>query len=259
MRVAARPASMVASMPTKSSTAAAPSPPVSSRMVGAVAASTPTIDSWAPSEVANASRSSAVSTATTRAGDRARRNCTAKLPSPPPAPMTTAVEPGSRRGSTRLTAWYDVAPASVRGPAMTGSTDRSGTISRTLAASTNGARPPSRPKPRPNVDEVQMLSRPRRHSWHVPHEWADTRATASPLPSPSTSSARSHTQPPTSWPRVNGTSQPSCRPNSSGTWLIMASEWHRPLAATRTSTWPGPGRGTGASANCGPCCQSRMR
>ncbi len=58
----------------------------------------------APTSRAIVRLSSAGSTAITCAGDRARRICTAVLPSPP-TPMTTAVAPGSSKWSERLTAW----------------------------------------------------------------------------------------------------------------------------------------------------------
>src|SRR6185437_1430378 len=71
---------------------------------------------------------------TTVAGVRARRICTARWPRPP-APITTAVDPGPRRWSDRLTAWYGVSPASVRGAASTGSRSPIGTSQRGFGTS----------------------------------------------------------------------------------------------------------------------------
>ena len=67
----------------------------------------------------------------------------------PPAPITSAVEPGTRRSSERLTAWYGVRPASVSGAASTGSRSVSGTRWRALGTSRSGAIPPSKPSPQP--------------------------------------------------------------------------------------------------------------
>src|SRR5215213_3956101 len=94
---------MVVSSPTKSNTAVAPVPPVSSRTWSAVV---PSDDSaWcAPSSTARSRRCCTRSTAITRAPVRRRRNCTAYEPRPP-APMTTAVDPGTSFGRARLTAW----------------------------------------------------------------------------------------------------------------------------------------------------------
>ena len=110
---------IVALSPTKSNTAVAPSPPVSSRTRAAVLSSDSNA-SCAPSSRARSSRCCTRSTAITRAPVSRRRYCTAYDPSPP-APITTAVEPGISFGSARFTAWYDVAPASVSGPTRRGS------------------------------------------------------------------------------------------------------------------------------------------
>ena len=70
-----------------------------------------------------------MSTATIRAGVVAFRICTVNHPSPP-TPMTTAVDPSPSSGRARRTAWCDVAPASVSGPAVRGSSGPNGSTSR---------------------------------------------------------------------------------------------------------------------------------
>src|SRR5262245_433126 len=66
-------------------------------------------------------------------------------------------------------------------------------------------------------------------------------------------------RPPTSWPSVNGSDQPSASAISAGIAAIVASEWHNPLPATSTSTSPGPGSGTGASVRRGGAPHSTIR
>ena len=84
-----------------------------------------------------------------------RRIWTAMWPRPP-APTTTAVEPGTSRGSDRFTAWYGVSAASVRGAASTGSRSPIGTRWRADGTIMNSAMPPSAPRPPPAAGNVRL-------------------------------------------------------------------------------------------------------
>ena len=66
-------------------------------------------------------------------------------------------------------------------------------------------------------------------------------------------------RPPTSWPSVNGSDQPSASAISAGMAAMSTSEWHSPLPATSTSTSPGPGSGTGAEVSWGGRPQLTIR
>ena len=66
-------------------------------------------------------------------------------------------------------------------------------------------------------------------------------------------------RPPTSWPSVNGSDQPSASAISAGIAAIVTSEWHSPLPATSTRTSPGPGSGTGATVRRGGAPHSTIR
>jgi len=102
------------------------------------------------------------------AGDMARRIWTPTCPRPP-TPMTTAVEPGTSRGSERLTAWYGVRPASVSGAACVTSSSPIG-MSWRAGTETRGAMPPSRPSPMPPGGTLRhSLSRPCRQARQRPH------------------------------------------------------------------------------------------
>ena len=114
--------------PTRSITASAPLPLVASRMVAA-ASSSATTPTSAPTSVASARASGLRSTTITLVGVRCFRSWMARCPSPP-APITTAEEPGSRMGIERLTAWYGVRAASVSGAASAGSRSPMSTSSR---------------------------------------------------------------------------------------------------------------------------------
>lgn len=76
----------------------------------------------------------------------ARSSWMATWPSPP-APMTTAVLPGTSFGRERLMAWYGVRPASVSGTARTGSRPPSGTRWRRLSTIMYSAMAPGAPSP----------------------------------------------------------------------------------------------------------------
>ena len=65
----------------------------------------------------------------------------------PPAPMTTAVEPGMSLGSDGLIAWYGVSPASVSATFLTGSRSPSGTRLRALRTIMYSAIEPGEPRP----------------------------------------------------------------------------------------------------------------
>ena len=65
----------------------------------------------------------------------------------PPMPITATVLPGWRRGTSFLTAWYAVMPASECGATSAGSTPSgSGMIDRS-STRTYSAKPPSRVSP----------------------------------------------------------------------------------------------------------------
>lgn len=131
--------------PTKSKTASAPSPPVSSRMRATASASE--CSAWcAPTSRASARFSSEMSSAITVAPLSARMSWMPTWPRPP-APMTTAVDPAPSFGSARLTAWYGVSPASVSETFCTGSRSPRGTRCRGLSTIMYSAIDPGLPSP----------------------------------------------------------------------------------------------------------------
>src|SRR5690606_28172564 len=118
-RSIAWPRSSVGCSPTMSKTAWAPSPPVSFRTSSTAFSSDR--NAWcAPTSLASSSFASDRSRATTVAGLIARRIWMPTCPSPP-APLTTATDPGTSLGRDALIAWYGVRPASVSDACFTGS------------------------------------------------------------------------------------------------------------------------------------------
>ena len=102
----------------------------------------------------------------------------------PPTPITTAVDDGPSLAADRLTAWYGVSPASVRGAACTVSRPSGiGTRCRAAGTSRYSAIPPSSPRPPPppgtgaRSGRSQYVSSPSRQCRQEPHPHAPTTAT----------------------------------------------------------------------------------
>ena len=85
----------------------------------------PSTPSSAPSSVAIARRAGSMSTATIRAGGGRPQDLDGEPPEPAD-PDHHAVEPSPSSGRARRTAWCEVAPASVSGPAVRGSSAAEG-------------------------------------------------------------------------------------------------------------------------------------
>ena len=145
---------IVASVPTKSSTASAPS--------GADRLAQPPRQPFAGRDHlvgaesrAACIRSSRASTATMRAAVCSRSHCTRVCAETADADDDRGRVLSGSLGRTRCTAWYDVAPASVSGATTRGSRSPSGTSSLRRTTMCD-ASPPSRPEPAaaPVVDAV---------------------------------------------------------------------------------------------------------
>ena len=260
-RATAAPKRKVSSTPTKSSTTSAPTPP--STVAPARWRRRPSARSRCAHRrrAASSSASGIASTAMTRAGESAPRIWIAMWPRPP-APITTAVEPGTSSGSDRLIAWYGVSAASVSGAASTGIE-----VAERHEVRARRARPCTRPsRRRCRARRPRRRARPgARSSSPAPARSGGTprsptgrtrrpgrRPRTPDAPGPSAS-----TQPAFSWPSVNGGPQGRRPPSKS--YMRCRSEWHAPAPPMRTRTSPGPGSGSATSASSGPCFQSTSR
>ena len=96
----------------------------------------------------------------------ARSSWIAMCPSPP-APTTTAVDPGGRSGTARLTARYAASPPSAKPAAWTGVVDGSSLTSDRALVRRQSANPPSTIAPE-NWNRSQSWSAPARHGPHLP-------------------------------------------------------------------------------------------
>ena len=225
--------------------------PFVASMTVAAASSPASTARAAPTSVASVSAGSRVSTAITLAGVSASRIWMARCPRPP-APITTACEPGVSLGKARLTARYGVSPASVNGAASTGSRSPSGTSRRGSVTSRYSAMAPSTPNPMPggpSIPWMQRFSAPAAHGLHCPQPSRPYTATGSPGSNPRTRSPARWTQPAASCPMTKG--GPHGAIPSANSRITCRSEWQAPAPPILTTTCPGPGSGSGRSTSSG--------
>ena len=97
----------------------------------------------------------------------------------PPAPITTAVVPGSSTGTAFLTAWIAVRPASASAAMSFGSSPGASLTTERAEVWRKSANPPSRLMPG-NEPFRQCMSSPRRHGPHSPQAMNGWTITVSP-------------------------------------------------------------------------------
>mmetsp|Transcript_10430 Transcript_10430/g.27355 ORF Transcript_10430/g.27355 Transcript_10430/m.27355 type:complete len:225 (+) Transcript_10430:651-1325(+) len=168
--------------------------------------------------------------------------CTARCPSPPPAPTITTVSPGFT--SVSFSALYVVTPAQRIGAACWSLT-LSGIFARWLATALQYSwKDPSAPYPELSCFG-HTVSFPFTQNSQLPHaECSHTMPTRSPILRSVTPSPSATTVPAPSWPPTSGilglTGQsPSC---------AWRSVWQTPVQFTLTVTWPGAGGSRGTTS-----------